>query len=335
MNDLYQAAHKLIEQSNNIVVLQADNPDGDSLASSLALEEILETSDSKKVTMVCGIDMPAHLRYLDGWDRVQKDLPPSFDLCIVVDCNTPNLFETLAKSNQLGFIKAKPLIVIDHHGSSEGLDYANVVIVEKASSTGEVIYSIFKQLGYEISIAAMNFMAVSIMSDSLGLTSDGTTVRGIRYIADMVEAGVSLSSLDDARRELMKREPVLLKYKAELLNRIELINDNKIAVIVIPWTEIEKYSSIYNPSMLAIDEMRMTIGVQLCIAFKLYPGDTKVTAKIRCVGKCQIADKLAEEFGGGGHPYAAGFKLSSQNQLDFTKTKQDVILKATQLLEEN
>ncbi len=330
MEELYKKAREIIDAAQTIAILQADNPDGDSLASALALEAILGDM-GKTPIMVCGIDMPAHLRYLSGWDRVEKDLPQKFDASIIVDTSTLSLFESFEKSGNMGWVKSKPVIVLDHHVTSDGIDYAQVSIVENAVSTGEVIYSLAKQESLPLSVEAMNFIAVSIMSDSLGLTSEGTTVRAIRIIADVVEAGVSLAQLDAKRRELMKREPELLPYKGALLQRVEFYDDSRIATITIPWAEIEKYSSIYNPSMLAIDDMRMTVGVLVCIAFKVY-NNGRVTAKIRCNPGGQIADKLASEFGGGGHPYAAGYKVLKCD--DFATLKAQTIQKATQLLKE-
>lgn len=330
MEEQFKAAKKLIDDAHVIVILQADNPDGDSLASALALEAILADM-GKEPIMVCGIDMPAHLRYLSGWDRVEKEVPQKFDASIIVDTSTLSLFESLDKNGQMGWVKSKPVLVLDHHVTSDGIDYAQVSIVDQAVSTGEVIYSMATSQSMPLSIDAMNFIAVSIMSDSLGLTSEGTTVRAIRIIADVVENGVSLAELDAARRELMKREPELLPYKGKLLQRVELHDEGRIASIMIPWDEIERFSSIYNPSMLAIDDMRMTVGVKVCIAFKVY-NNGRVTAKIRCNPDGQIADKLAAEFGGGGHPYAAGFKVLKTD--DFAKLKSDTIKRASELLKE-
>ena len=327
----YKRAKDILDKAHTIVILQADNPDGDSLASALAMESILAEM-GKEPIMVCGIDMPAHLRYLDGWDRVEKDVPSKFDASIIVDASTISLFETLGKNGQLPWVKAKPVIILDHHVSSDGIDFATVSIIERAVSTGEVIYSLAKSQGMPLPLDAMNFISVSIMSDSLGLTSEGTTVRAIRIIADVVEAGVSLSELDAARRELMKREPELIGYKGQLLQRVEFYDDGRIATITIPWAEIERYSNIYNPSMLAIDDMRMTIGVGVCIAFKVY-NNGRVTAKIRCNPGSVVADKLAAAFGGGGHPYAAGFKVLKND--DFASLKAEVIQKATELLNQN
>jgi len=328
MQETYQQIHDIVSTAKHIVVLQADNPDGDSIASALALESILEDM-GKQVTLVCGVEMPQHLRYLSGWSRVQKDMPHSFDASIIVDASTPTLFDSLVKSNQFSWALTKPLVIIDHHQTSDGIQQATVSLIPVAVSTGEVIYELAKANKWPLSQEANKHIAVSILSDSLGLTSEGTTVASIRILADIVESGVSLSDLDAARREIMKREPVLLAYKGRLLQRVELHNNDSIATVVIPWEEIQEYSVMYNPPMLIIDDMRMTIGVKIAIAFKIY-NDGKVTAKIRTNSDGAIADKLAEHFGGGGHRYAAGFKATKV--ADAQKLIQETIKVASELL---
>lgn len=58
--------------------------------------------------------------------------------------------------------------------------------------------------------------------------------------------------------------------------------------------------------MLVLDEMRLVEGVEVTCAIKTYP-DGKVTGKLRC--NLPIADRIAGYFGGGGHAYAAGFRV--------------------------
>ncbi len=64
----------ITDQAENIVIIQADNPDADSLASALALEQILGDM-GKKVHLYCGVSIPSYLRYLEGWDRVHLCRP--------------------------------------------------------------------------------------------------------------------------------------------------------------------------------------------------------------------------------------------------------------------
>jgi phosphoesterase RecJ-like protein len=153
------------------------------------------------------------------------------------------------------------------------------------------------------------------MSDSLGLTTSSTTAESFRVMADLVEIGVDLAKLDSARRELMKKEQILIPYKGELLQRVKFYGKGRIAVVVIPWKEIEKYSPLYNPTMLVIDDMRMTVGVDIAIGYKVY-SDGKITAKIRCNFGKAIASDLSVQFGGGGHPYASGFKILDGTPID-------------------
>jgi phosphoesterase RecJ-like protein len=327
----YPEAKQIVEilaQAKTVVIMQADNPDGDSLSSSLALEEILGELGIEPV-MYCGVDVPSYLRYLSGWDRVTNELPKNFDASIIVDMSADGLFDTLERSGQKPLIASKPCIVIDHHQTDQTISFATVNCNKPAVATGEVIYELAEQLEWKLNDTAKEMIAVSIMSDSLGLVSEGTTPRSIHIIAELVEEGVVLARLENDRRAMMRKSPELLNYKGKLLQRIAYAADNRIATIDIPWDEIQKYSPLYNPSMLVIDDMRMGTDTQVAIAFKVYKND-KVTAKIRCNYGYAIGAELAEHFGGGGHPYASGFKV--EDGRSFADVKAECIQKATVLL---
>lgn len=325
-----QKFSELVEQASNIVIIQADNPDGDSLSSALALEQIFAAM-GKEPYLYCGVEIPTYLHYMEGWARVSKELPNKFDLSIIVDNSSITLLESLERSGQKGWVATKPCVVIDHHDVELDIPFTTVNINRRAVATGELIYELARELGWDLSLEAMNFLAISIMSDSLGLVSEGTTARSIHIIAELVGAGVSLALLDNARRELMRKSPELVRYKGELLQRVEYSDNNRVATITIPWQEIERYSHAYNPSMLVLDDMRLTEGTDVGIAFKLYNGN-KVTAKIRCNYGKGIGADLAKHFGGGGHPYASGFKV--QDGRTFGDIKAECIELASKLLDE-
>ena len=103
----------------------------------------------------------------------------------------------------------------------------------------------------------------------------------------------------------MKKSPRILDYKADLIKRIEYSLDNQLATVHIPFEDIQQYSDEYNPNVLILEEMRLVENVVVAIAIKTYP-DGKVTGKIRT--SLPIADQIAGFFGGGGHPFAAGFR---------------------------
>jgi phosphoesterase RecJ-like protein len=242
-----------------------------------------------------------------------------FDLTIIVDTSTDTLFESANKTRGFEWIKTKPVIVLDHHTESDTtLSFASISIIEPVVATSELIHNIAVELDWPLPLDACDMMAMSIMSDSMGLTTSSTTPDSFKVMADLVQRGVNLAKLDAARRQLMKKEAKLIPYKGQLLQRIKFDGDGRIASVIIPWREIEEYSSLYNPTMLVIDDMRMTIGVDIAIGYKVY-NDGKITAKIRCNYGKAIANDLAVQFGGGGHPYAAGFKILDGTTIDIIK----------------
>lgn len=319
---------ELLDAAQKIVIIQADNPDGDSLASSLALEQILGDM-GKDPYLYCGTDIPTYLQYLNGWDRVNRELPHQFDMSIIVDCSAESLLENMDKSGQRGWVASKPCIIIDHHSVDVSIPYATLVINEPVVATGELIYELAQRHDWPVSGQAAKYLAVSIMADSRGLTTDKTTARSIHIIAELVEKGVSIPELEHARRETMLRSSELVHYKGQLLQRVEYHADDAIAIISIPWEEIEKYSHAYNPTMLVLEDMMLTTGTKIAIGFKYYPNG-RITAKLRAAYGSPIAGELAEHFGGGGHPYAAGFKI--QDGRTITEVKNQVIQKVTDLL---
>lgn len=319
-----------LSEAKHIVIIQADNPDADSLASALALEHILGDI-GKQITLYCGIDISGYLKYIPGSDRVVKDLPNNFDAAILVDCSSIILLEQLEKTNQIGALRTRPFIILDHHDVENDVTINNIALVDhKAVSTGEVIYQLSKQLGWKVSKDAASLLATSILADSLGLTVESTTARSIHTLAELVEHGADLAQLEVTRRKAMVKPLDIIAYKGRLLQRIEYYAENQLAIVVVPWDEIQKYSPFYNPAVLALEELRLAEGVKLSVVIKLYP-DGKITGKLRGNHGAPYASKLAEHFGGGGHDSAAGFKT---NKWQFEQLKKELIDTGTRLIQE-
>ena len=305
---MFETVLSALRDAKKIVILQAENPDGDSLGSSLALEDLLIEA-GKDVKLYCAIDIPKYMHYINGWDRVEKDWPTDRDLAIIVDTSAEALIQqALATPGIRHFLETHPVVVIDHHQDEEGtLPFDTIKYVDsKAVATSEILYKLAVEEGWKITPAAAEAMFVSIQSDSLGLSTPATTADSYQVAADLVKLGANPSEIEARRREYMKKPADILKYKGELINRIEYFLDGKLAVVHIPWADIEEYSDRYNPSVLVLEEMRMVDTVQVAIAIKTYP-DGKLTGKIRV--NAPVADQVAGFFGGGGHAYSAGFKV--------------------------
>lgn len=330
MSEMEEKIKQLVGDAQKIVVIQADNPDADSLGSSLALEHILGDL-GKSVYLYCGVDTPTYLRYLSGWDRVLNDLPSTFDLSIIVDASTYTLFDQIDKSGHWGWIKSRPCIVLDHHATVEKpLDFAAVSIVDDSvASTGELIFQLSRKLDWAINAEAAEHIMTSILGDTQGLMNDLTQPSTYRAMADLMELGANRTKLEEQRREFSKMPEVIFHYKGELLQRTEVFSDGAIATVTIPQAEINEYSPLYNPAPLVQFDMLQIQGVRVAIVFKRYD-DGRVTAAIRANNGSPVAAELAVHMGGGGHDYASGFKI--ENGRTFDDIKADCLHYAEELL---
>lgn len=313
---MHESVKERIVNAQKIVIIQPENPDGDSLGSSLALEEILGNL-GKRVSLFCPIDMPKYLRYIAGWDRVAGEWTGNYDLAIIVDTAAEALLQkTLATPGVRHFFESHPVLVLDHHGELDEEEPTNdlpfphdFILSSSAASTSELIYDIATECGWAINAQAAANMYISIAADTLGMTTQGATARTFAVVADLVKYGAKPYEIENKRREYMKKPADILAYKAQLIERIQYHLDGKLATVHIPWEDIQEYSDRYNPSILVLDEMRLVEGVEVACAIKTYP-DGKLTGKLRC--NAPVASAVAGYFGGGGHSYAAGFKVNEQ-----------------------
>ena len=302
---MFDTAKQLINDAKKIIIIQAENPDGDSLGSSLALEEILGDLN-KTIHLYCPVEIPKYMRYINGWDRVSCDFATDADLAIIVDTAADVLLsKVLETPGARHFLETHPVLVIDHHTTESNLSFEHTMLSAEAVATSAVIYELATAAGWSINPQAAEDMLIALMSDSLGLTTQNVTPQTFFVAGKLTELGASNAVIEERRREYMKKSPEILAYKGELIGRIEYLLGGKLAVVHIPWEDIRQYSDQYNPSVLVLDEMRLVEGVAIGVAIKTYP-DGKITGKLR--GNLPIAEQVAGYFGGGGHEYAAGFR---------------------------
>ncbi len=320
----------IIGGAQKVVIVQADNPDGDSLGSALALEHILG-AQGRQPYLYCGVDMPSYLRYMSGWDRVQAELPKQFDASIIVDASTMTLLERLSSSGQQGRLANKPCVVLDHHMAVENIvPFASVMINDHTrASTGELLYLLAKQLKWDVPLAAQECIMTSILGDTQGLTNQLASAETYRVMAELVDNGVDRPALEEMRREFGKMQPEIFKYKARLIERTEFATAGTIATVIVPQAEINKYSPLYNPAPLVQNDMLQVKDVRVAIVFKQY-NDGRVTGAIRCSQNSPVGAELAGHLGGGGHAFASGFKITDGRPVN--EIKSECISYAGQLL---
>lgn len=306
---MFDSVKQRVDEASRIIVIQAENPDGDSIGSSLALEELLSDL-GKEVSMYCPVDVPKYLRYLRGWDRITNEFDTSADIAIIVDTSADVLLgKALETRGVRHFLETHPVLVLDHHTTESTLSFEHTMVSNEVVATGELLYNIAAELGWPINTQAAEHMMAAIMSDSLGLTTPNTRAETFYTVGKLTDLGASNAEIEERRRDFMKKSPEILAYKGKLIDRVEYLLDGKLALVHVPFEEIEQYSDQYNPGALIGDELRLVEGVEVSCVIKTYP-DGKLTARLRT--SAPVAETVAAYFGGGGHAHAAGFRVYEQ-----------------------
>ena len=324
---MYNNFAEFLKNKEKISIIQAENPDGDSLGSALALDYIL---DDKEISHYCPVDIPKYLHYYQDWSRISNEFDFDTDGYIIVDTAAEILLSKLLDNSKIKeALETKPVFVLDHHETEDDLSFSHEKIIEQLPACCDLIYKIAKTLKFETNKFASEAIVSGILADTLGLSSATVTADTFRTVAELVDLGANIAELEEKRREFMKKSPRILSYKADLIKRIEYSLDGELATVHIPWDDIKEYSDEYNPNVLILEEMRLVECVKIAIAIKTYP-DGKLTGKIRT--SLPIADQIAGYFGGGGHPYASGFRTYNLTYEDALK---DIVKISYQLLTSN
>ena len=337
---MYDTFTEFIRNKKRLCIIQAENPDGDSLGSALALDFLLKDHE---ISLYCPVDIPKYLHYMTDWSRVTHDFDFNADGYIIVDTAAEVLLSKLLEDPVIrNRLAVSPIFILDHHETEDDLTFAHQGLVQTLPACCDLIYKIAREQGImpepnqvrtrleelasqensadtntdtsanseektdlERFKTAATYLIYGIFSDTLGLTASSVTSDTYRVCAELLDYGLDVAELEEKRREFMKKSPKILSYKADLIKKVEYWNDGTLATVHIPWEEIQEYSNEYNPGVLIIEELRLVEGVEIAVCIKTYP-DGKVTGKIRST--IPVADQLAGYFGGGGHPYAAGFR---------------------------
>ena len=321
---MYAIFSNFVKDKQSFCIIQAENPDGDSLGSALALDYLLK---DKAVSLYCPVDIPKYLRYFTDWSRVTNEFDFKADGYIIVDTAAEILLSKLLDDSAIkNRLYNAPVLVLDHHETADDLNFPHERIIESRPACTDLIFQIARAENLLINKSAAEAILQGILSDTLGLTSASVTAETFTTVAELVKLGANVSELEERRREFMKKSPRILDYKADLIKRIEYSLDGQLATIHIPWDDIREYSDEYNPNVLILEEMRLVEGVEVAVAVKTYP-DGKATGKIRCAPSAPIAEQIAGFFGGGGHPFAAGFRVYDTTYDNIVRDLVDIVPK--------
>lgn len=298
-----------INSAEQVLIITHVNPDGDAVGSSLGLKLGLEAL-GKSVQLVCHDQIPTPFLFLPSVESFKQDfLLGDFDLVIIVDCGDIRRTGFGDRLKDFAAIKNK-VINIDHHRKNDLHKIAAINFVDfSASSTSEIIFSLFKALKIKITANIATCLLTGIYSDTGGFRHSNTTPKVLRICSSLLNSGARLKKINESVAHF-KSIPALRLWGVAL-SRMQIHSSLGLAVTVITDEDFKFCGALYEDIAGCVNLINAVEGAKAALIVYEAPDGT-VRGSLRAENKKIDIAKIAEILGGGGIKKAAGFAIKGR-----------------------
>lgn len=301
-------------------------PDGDAIGSSLALARAL-VKLGKKVKLVSVDPVPQTYRFLEREIRfeapsaVTREVMGLYETLVFLDCTHKDRIGSLAD-----LIGPSHFIVnVDHHTTNSFFGHVNYVDPD-AAAVGEQVLRVIDKLGVSLDEDMARSLYAAILTDTGSFRYENTKPRVFRVAARLVEAGAKPSEISEAIYE--SRSFSSLKVLGLALTTLKTTAAGKVAWMTMSREMLLDAGGSDSDTEGIINYARAIKGVEVGLLFReVEASTTRVGLRSRSVVDVSM---IAGEFGGGGHPRAAGCTV----HLPLTEAENVVVQRAVRAVQE-
>lgn len=292
----------LIRKKKSFFLSGHQRPDGDTVASELALGMLLSRL-GKKVEIYNFEPVPKNLLFLPGADsiRVASRVTKKYDAAFIFEC-----FDAARMGNIIDLKKQAGTVVnIDHHLKHSFFGDINL-INPNASSNSEQLYYLYEKLKMRPTKEEASCLYVGIMTDTGRFQYPNTTPETLRIASKLLEEGVEAHLL--CERIYGSRSYPALKLLGTALSKLKLFFNGKVAYAEISKKDFENAKAGEDETEEIVNYGLMIPGTLISILVRQMNTNGTVKVSLRSRKEVDVC-KIAESFGGGGHKNASGCKI--------------------------
>jgi phosphoesterase RecJ-like protein len=280
-----------------------ENPDGDALGSLLAAKLAFDRLGKDSV-MVLHSDapLPGEYRFMP-LAQLRRRWPDDVSerVLVALDCANES---RIGEEDVLGRV---PLTLdIDHHHDNTRFGDVNLIVPD-ASSTGEVLRDLFRELDVELTPEIAEALYIALVTDTGRFQYTNTTPKAFRLAAELVEAGADVHRIFQGVYESVQFAK--LKLLARALDRAQVYEGGRIVISYLLRTDFAEVGAAEPYSEGIIDFLRAVEGADMAVLIREPPradGPTRRVSLRASVDELDVS-AIARKSGGGGHRQAAGF----------------------------
>lgn len=306
IDENYSKIAEKLSSLKHVLITSHINPDGDNIASVVALGAGLELL-GKSVTLVLVSPVPHIYKFISGSERIVdfKKLDeerPNFDCAMVLDVGSlKRVGETVDLRKY-----TKLVMNIDHHVKTENC--GDISFVDSSySSTAEIIYNLLTDLGVKITPEIAEALYVGIMTDTGGFQFQNTTASAMKAVSELIALGASPEKI--SQKVYFSNRAAKIVLMGKVLSTLKFDPSGKIGWITATKEVIDECGANSDDLENVINNLTSIETIEVAILFRdLHDGKIKLSLRARNSVDVQ---KFALKYQGGGHKKASGMVLDA------------------------
>lgn len=299
LRENYKEVLNMINQYDEIIIYRHVRPDPDAYGAQLGLKEIIRKIFPNKKVSALGEAEPS-LSFLGDMDEAEVS---SGALYIVVD--------TANKDRIDGEIpEGAKVIKIDHHPDHDPFGEVNLVETH-VSSTSELLYLLTNIWGFQndyINGEVAKLLYIGIVGDTGRFLFNNTTSMTHYVVSELKKYDFDSAGLI---QEMQKTSLESFRFKGHLINNFTL-RPSGLLHIFISREDLEAFGVSSNEASMSVNLYRDLDEAGVWF-MAIEEGDE---VRVRLRSKSTVINDVAQDFGGGGHPLAAGITLGHKGEIE-------------------
>ncbi len=287
------------------VVTTHENPDGDALGSLFATTLTLRALGKEAEMYLHGtVPLPNEYEFMALGDLLRGPAPVvDGRVLVAVDCANES---RLGPTPDLILAPAELVVNIDHHHDNSRFGGVNLVVPD-ASSTGEILRDVIRELGVALTPAIAEALYIAIVTDTGRFQYSNTTAHSLRLAAELVDAGADVHRVFQGVYESVAFAK--LKLLARALDHAQLLEGGRLVVSHLEREDFADSGAAEPFSEGIIDHLRAVEGAEIAALIRRPPSADGPMRRIslRTTEEDVDVSAIARKSGGGGHRQAAGF----------------------------
>lgn len=293
---VYMKLSEKIQPVQTIAIAGHVRPDGDCVGSCMGLYNyLIENYPDKKVSVY--MENPGDgFSYISHMDEIKENPDGEIpDLFILLDVSDTARIGVAGEM----FGACDNTLCIDHHVSNSGLAKENIIKPD-ASSASEVLYDLLDE--EKISKAVAEALYTGIIHDSGVFKYASTSEHTMNIAGKLMSKGIDFQTIIDEGfyAKSYRQNQILGRALLESI----VFFDGKCIFSVVSAKDMDFFGVTTKDLGGIVEQMRLTEGVECAIfLYETAPLEYKVSLRSK---KYLDVNKVAGNFGGGGHVRAAG-----------------------------